>query len=83
MNDVHDADEFDDAVDAFVDRLASQPPLGVRAVKEAARNANQMSLEESRRFDQQLFAQLLRTDDHQEGARAFAEDDYEPEFTGQ
>lgn len=82
VNDVHDAEEFDDAVDAFVDDLASQPPLGVRAVKEAARNANQMTLEESRRFDQQLFARLLQTDDHQEGARAFAEDDYEPEFSG-
>jgi enoyl-CoA hydratase/carnithine racemase len=82
VNDVHPAEAFDDEVDAFVDRLAGQPPLAVRAIKDAARSAVQMNLQEGRRYDRQLFATLLETEDHQEGARAFADDDYDPEFVG-
>ena len=82
VNDVHPAEAFDEEVDAFVDRLAGQPPLAVRAIKDAARSAVQMNLQEGRRYDRQLFATLLETEDHQEGARAFADDDYDPEFVG-
>ncbi len=39
-------------------------------------------LREGRQYDRQLFERLLETEDHEEGARAFAEDDYEPEFRG-
>jgi len=82
LNDAFPAESFEEAVGAFADRLAGQPPLALRGIKESSRAAVQMNLQEAREFDGQLFGQLLATEDHAEGAKAFQEDDYEPEFTG-
>ncbi|WP_049925186.1 enoyl-CoA hydratase/isomerase family protein [Halopiger goleimassiliensis] len=82
VNRVYGDDEFDEAVDEFAETIAAKPPLATQAIKQSARTAVQAGLEEGVAFDRQQFGQLLTTEDHEEGARAFAEDDYEPEFKG-
>ncbi|RZH69167.1 enoyl-CoA hydratase/isomerase family protein [Natrinema altunense] len=81
INHVYADDEFDDAVDEFVTDLAGQAPLAVQAIKQSADMAVHSGLEEGIAYDYQLFKRLLETEDHAEGAAAFAED-REPEFDG-
>ncbi|ADD04395.1 enoyl-CoA hydratase [Natrialba magadii ATCC 43099] len=75
-------DDLDEETQAFAEQLASQPPLAIQSIKESAAISTQTGLEEGRAYDGRLFRSLLETDDHEEGARAFAEDEYEPEFKG-
>ncbi|MFO7925905.1 MAG: enoyl-CoA hydratase/isomerase family protein [Halobacteriota archaeon] len=82
FNDVHAPDELDAAVDEFAETIASKPPLSVRTIKKSATMATQTGLREGIEYDADVFETLLWTDDHKEGVRAFAEDDYEPEFQG-
>lgn len=82
LNHVYPDGDLDDEVDAFAAQLAGQPPLSIQRIKESANVANQTGLKEGREFDRKAFEPLLSTEDFAEGARAFAEDDYEPEFTG-
>ena len=82
VNRVYGDDEFDEEVEAFAETIAAKPPLAIQAIKESARKATQVGLEEGIAYDQQQFEPLLATEDYEEGARAFAEDDYEPEFRG-
>ncbi|WP_323173350.1 enoyl-CoA hydratase/isomerase family protein [Natrialba sp. PRR66] len=74
--------EFDDAVAEFAETIASKPPLAIQAIKRSAAIAAQTGVEEGVAYDRQQFESLLETEDHKEGVRAFAEDDYEPTFTG-
>lgn len=78
---IYDA-EFDDAVTEFAETIASKPPLAIQAIKRSVNMAMHASLEEGIAFDRQQFKPLLHTEDHEEGARAFAEDGYEPTFKG-
>lgn len=80
VNQVHD--DLDTATQDFAEKIASKPPLAIQAIKESASIATQTGLREGRQYDRRLFDPLLKTEDHKEGAKAFAEDDYEPEFTG-
>lgn len=82
VNSAHPADELDDAVAGLADRIASQPPLAIQAIKRSANMAVQSNLREGLEYDSRQFAPLLSTEDAEEGMRAFAEDDYEPEFKG-
>jgi enoyl-CoA hydratase/carnithine racemase len=82
LNHVHPDDDLDAEVEEFVGTLAEKPPLAVRAVKDSGNVAVESGLREGRKYDRRIFGTLLETDDHDEGARAFAEDDYKPEFTG-
>lgn len=75
-------EDLDDATREFAETIASKPPLAVQAIKDAANVATQTGLREGRAYDRRRFESLLDTEDHREGARAFAEDDYEPEFVG-
>ena len=75
-------DDLEEATQEFAEKIASKPPLAIQAIKESARISTQTSLEEGIAYDNKLFEPLLSTEDHEEGARAFAEDDYEPEFKG-
>ncbi|UHQ96123.1 enoyl-CoA hydratase/isomerase family protein [Natrinema halophilum] len=75
-------EEFDDAVAEFAEKIASKPPLAIQAIKRSASVATQTDLEEGFKYDRQQFKPLLATEDHEKGARAFVEDDYEPSFTG-
>jgi enoyl-CoA hydratase/carnithine racemase len=82
VNHVHSDEDLDEETDAFVEKLAEQPPLAIRAVKDSGNMAVETSLNEGRKYDQRIFSSLLETEDHTEGERAFAEDDYDPEFSG-
>ncbi|MFC7157562.1 enoyl-CoA hydratase/isomerase family protein [Halomarina halobia] len=81
VNRVYDED-LDEATQGFAETLASKPPLAIQAIKDAANVSTQIGLDEGRSYDRRRFEPLLDTEDHQKGARAFAEDDYEPEFEG-
>ncbi|WP_435078060.1 enoyl-CoA hydratase/isomerase family protein [Halococcus sp. AFM35] len=82
VNHVHGDEEFDEEVEAFVGTLAAKPPLAIRAIKDSGNVSVESGLREGRKYDRRVFSTLLETDDHEEGARAFAEDDYDPEFRG-
>jgi enoyl-CoA hydratase/carnithine racemase len=79
---VFDDDSFDEEVSAFVEKLAGQPPLSMRAIKDSVDHGQQVPLREAIAYDRRVFPTLVETEDHAEGARAFAEDDYEPTFEG-
>lgn len=81
VNRVYVDDEFDAEVDNFVTDLAGQAPLAVQAIKRSADMAVNSGLEEGIAYDRSRFQELLRTEDHAEGAAAFSED-REPEFEG-
>ncbi|WP_254538240.1 enoyl-CoA hydratase/isomerase family protein [Halomarina litorea] len=81
VNRVH-SDDLDDATQAFAEKIAAKPPLAIQAIKDAARISTETGLDEGRKYDRRRFEPLLDTEDHEEGARAFAEDDYTPEFEG-
>lgn len=74
--------EFDDIVARFAETIASKPPLAIQAIKRSALIATRTGLEDGIVYDRQQFDPLLATEDHEKGARAFAEDDYGPTFTG-
>lgn len=82
VNHVYSSDGFEDQVASFVSEIANKPPLAVRGIKSSATIATELGLNEGRRFDQAQFSQLLSSEDHKEGVKAFAEDDYEPTFAG-
>ncbi|ELY50402.1 enoyl-CoA hydratase/isomerase family protein [Natronolimnohabitans innermongolicus] len=75
-------DDVEETTQEFAETIASKPPLAIQAIKDSARMATQSTLEEGIEYDNTVFEPLLATEDHEEGARAFAEDDYEPEFKG-
>jgi len=74
--------ELDEGTRDFAEQIASKPPLSVQAVKDSANIASEVGLDEGRRYDRQLSDQLHGTDDHEKATRAFAEEEYEPEFDG-
>jgi enoyl-CoA hydratase/3-hydroxyacyl-CoA dehydrogenase len=75
-------DEFADVVDEFVDDLVSGPPIALRKAKRVMNRGAGQDLDAALDMESQAFALLLTTEDHQEGAAAFAAD-REPEFTGE
>lgn len=81
-NEAHSDANLDDAVAAFAETLASKPPLAIQAIKQSADMATEAGLQEGREYDRKQVDPLFATEDHAEGARAFEEDDYEPEFRG-
>jgi enoyl-CoA hydratase/carnithine racemase len=82
VNRVSPEDELDGAVEAFAETIASKPPLSIRAIKRSANAATEVGLEEGIEYDRTLIQPLFGTEDHEEGVKAFSEDDYEPEFSG-
>ena len=82
VNRVYDEDELDEGVEEFASTIASKPPLSIQALKQSAYMATEMGLDEGLDYDRKLIEPLFGTEDHEEGVRAFAEDDYEPEFKG-
>ncbi len=75
-------DDLDEAVADLAEEIASKPPLSVQTIKQSGNLATQVGLEEGIAWDRKAIEPLLGTEDHEKGARAFAEDDYEPEFEG-
>ena len=82
LNYVYADEALDSEGESFVERIAEKPPLAIRAVKDSGNVAVETDLREGRKYDRRVFATLLGTEDHAEGARAFTEDDYEPDFVG-
>lgn len=78
---VYPAADLDDEVDAFTSDVASKPPLAVRAVKDVMTVYHEVGLRAGRRYERRTVDTLRKTEDAQEGARAFAED-REPEWQG-
>ena len=66
------AETLDRAVD-LADRIASMPPLAVRAAKRAVRAAAQLPLAEGLRHERDAFFDLFATQDQREGMQAFIE----------
>lgn len=75
-------DDLDEATREFAKEIASKPPLAIQAIKDSGNVATQTGLREGVQYDRKQFESLLDTEDHEKGAKAFAEDDYEPEFKG-
>ncbi|WP_370525592.1 enoyl-CoA hydratase/isomerase family protein [Halococcus qingdaonensis] len=82
VNHVYDDEAFADEVEGFVETIADKPPLAVRAIKDSGNVSVEVGLSEGRKYDRRIFGTLLETDDHEEGARAFADDEYDPTFVG-
>lgn len=62
-------------------RIAANPPIAMRYMKEGLRRARHARLEEMGEFIGSALAYLFTTEDHKEGARAFVEK-REPVFRG-
>lgn len=75
-------DDLDEEVQDFAETIAGKAPLSIQALKDGANMAVQVGRREARSYERRMFENLLESEDHEEGARGFAEDDYEPEFKG-
>jgi E-phenylitaconyl-CoA hydratase len=67
--------------DAYAERLAQNPPLAVRAIKELAVRSQYLHLSDGLRLEQSIQQVLRQTEDAHEGPRAFAEK-RRPEYRG-
>lgn len=74
------AGELDDRVGSFVETVASQPPLAVRATLDVA--ALHEADDGARLYERRLDRRLRRSSDHETAVRAFLEDEGEPTFRG-
>ena len=73
VNKVVPHDDLMSEVDAFVDKLLQNGPLAMRAIKEVAVRGQGMRLEDRVRLAGIVNRRLQRTEDAQEGIKAFAE----------
>ncbi|TDL50224.1 enoyl-CoA hydratase [Paenibacillus dendritiformis] len=62
-------------------RIAAQPPLAVRLIKQAVRKAQDLPLAEGLDYERQCFHLLFASEDQKEGMRAFQEK-RNPQFKG-
>lgn len=81
LDSVYPVDALDEEVEAFAEKLASKPPLAIRAVKDVVNMFNETGLREGRRYESRAIDTLRETADHKEGVAAFSED-REPEWQG-
>ncbi|WP_057912593.1 enoyl-CoA hydratase/isomerase family protein [Peribacillus muralis] len=65
----------------FARKIAKQPPLAVRLIKESVNKAVDYSLNEGMQFERKNFYLLFASEDQKEGMKAFVEK-REPDFTG-
>lgn len=81
VNHVYPEDEFDEEVDAFLERIVSGPPIALRHANRLIGEGLEKSFEQA--LADEAYAQgiVFDTDDHEEGVRAFLED-RDPEFEG-
>lgn len=65
--------ELLDAARNLAQKLAAQPPLSMAAIKQAVNRGLNMALDDANMFEAGLFAEVVMTEDRQEGTRAFLE----------
>ncbi len=67
------AEQFDERVDALVDRLAQLPPVATRAVIDCVTRSGDMTLDQAIANEHRWFQICLASPDKEEGVRAFLE----------
>ena len=82
VNQVHSADELDEAVASMAERIASGPPVAFRHTKRLLNEGFEKSIEQAMTDEATAQGIVFQTDDHEEGATAFMER-RDPEFEGQ
>jgi len=82
VNHVYAADEFDEQVDEFVEKIVSGPPIALRHANRLVGEGLEKSLEQALTDEAVAQGIVFETDDHAEGVNAFLED-REPEYDGQ
>ena len=65
----------------WADKMAENGPLALRRAKEAMIRGRNMSLEDGLRLELGFFEEVLRSEDYQEGIRAFKQN-RKPEYKG-
>lgn len=81
VNEVVPKDEVMEMAEAYAERIVSNAPLAVQAIKELGLRSRDISISDGYRMEESFARHLLQTEDAQEGVRAFAEN-REPEFVG-
>jgi enoyl-CoA hydratase/carnithine racemase len=81
VNEIVPADELDRAVDNFVHKLLTKSPVTLAILKNAVNKGLEMDLERALDYEAECFEDALKTEDAQEGLKAFLEK-RKPEFTG-
>ena len=81
MDELATAEELDDAVENLANSIASNSPIALEFAKRAVRASGSMGLDNGIEYEAELFAQVLGTEDVDEGISAFLED-REPEWQG-
>ena len=81
VNHVYADGEFEEGVQEFLKRVASGPPIALRASKRLLRDAGGRSLAAAIEREAEAQAAALASQDHAEGAEAFLER-RDPEFAG-
>ncbi|WP_435180080.1 enoyl-CoA hydratase-related protein [Halorussus sp. AFM4] len=81
FNHVYPADEFDDRVDEFVERVATGPTVALRHAKRLLGEGLDKSVQRAMSDEATAQGVVFETEDHAEGVAAFLAD-REPEFEG-
>ena len=81
VSDVLKQDRLLGEAERIASLITRNGPLGVRSAKEATLRALGRTLDDALRLEHLLFASVAKTDDFNEGPRAFAEK-REPDFHG-
>lgn len=81
VNEVVPTDEVEATAEEYAERILSNAPLAVQAIKELAVRGRNMSLPDGIRLEESFGRHLQETEDAAEGVAAFRED-REPEWEG-
>jgi enoyl-CoA hydratase/3-hydroxyacyl-CoA dehydrogenase len=81
VNEVVEADGFEERAEEFVEELASGPPIAQRFTKRAVL-AGRDDVDAGLEYEASAFGHLFTTDDFMEGLSAFQSDE-EPQFEGE
>jgi len=81
LDEVHDPDDLDERVNDIAGSIAEKSPVALSVAKRAIAASAEMDLAAGIDHEAELFAQLLASEDAQEGLAAFLED-RDPEWQG-
>ncbi|PSQ03070.1 enoyl-CoA hydratase [Halobacteriales archaeon QS_4_69_31] len=81
VNHAYPAADLDAEVEVYAERLASKPPLALRAIKDTVNRSRNVGLDQGTAYEYRAYLPLLETEDYAEGVAAFDED-REPSWQG-